>query len=59
MTEQEQINFNARISGIKEIQRLCEEALDHDTSWKMFCKLVRSRLEIETALMPFTDKETK
>lgn len=47
----------ARVKAIKEIQRLCEEAIDHNTSWVMFCNLVRDRLEIETILMPY--KETK
>jgi hypothetical protein len=42
----------ARMNAIKEIQYLCEEALDHETSWPMFCELVRRRLETETALMP-------
>lgn len=46
---------NARVKAIKEIHRLCGEALDHDTSWPLFCELARNRLEIETALMPTGD----
>ena len=45
------IRAQARVNGIKEIQRICDEALDHDTSWSLFCELVRDRLETETVLM--------
>jgi len=41
-----------RRMAIGEVARLCEEALDHDTSWPMFCALVKQRLETETALAP-------
>ena len=45
-------NPSSRLMAIKEINRLCDEAIDHDTSWEMFCELVRRRMEVETSLMP-------
>lgn len=34
-------------TAIKSVRRLCDEALDHGTSWSMFKQLVQSRLENE------------
>jgi ferritin-like protein len=41
----------ARITAIKEVRYLCDEALDHDTGWVTFCELVKRRLETETAFI--------
>ena len=51
---------SARSAAIAEIQRICEEALDHGTSWPMFCTLVRDRMRRETVLMDLSpnDKST-
>lgn len=48
-------------TAIRAVQRLCEEALDHGTSWSLFKQLVQRRLEnedqfIETA-QSFIQKE--
>ena len=41
----------ARITAIKEVRYLCDEALDHGTGWATFCELVKRRLETESAFI--------
>jgi len=45
---QARLNANA----IRKVQHICEEALEHNIPWLLFCRLVLRQLETETVLMP-------
>lgn len=38
-------------TAIRNIKYLCEEAIDHELTWKQFCNLLKDRVEIETAFV--------
>lgn len=38
-------------TGMREIRRLCDEALDHGMGWTSFCAMIRQRLDHESAFV--------
>jgi hypothetical protein len=41
----------ATTTGMREIRRLCDEALDHGMGWPSFCAMIRHRLDMESAFV--------
>ena len=44
------------VTAIRQVEIDCQEAIDHEESWKQFCKTVLRRLETENY---FVDKSEK
>lgn len=49
----------ATVTGMREIRRLCDEALDHGMGWPSFCAMIRHRLDMESAFVEEMERREK